>query len=84
MVFASFDVSFPVNAQANLAEIVGLPFAVGGVVRAGIVTWTDYGSALCLTAEYNTGGPLYNTSGSGLTNANLSEKRVSGMFIYNV
>lgn len=83
LVYASFDVTFPVNAQGNLAEIMGLPYAVGGTVKTASVTWTNYGSALFLTAEYNTGGPLYNTAGAGVTNANLSGKRVVGMYVYN-
>lgn len=83
LVYASFDVTFPVNAQGNLAEIMGLPYGVNGTVKTASVTWTDYGSALFLTAEYYTGGPLYNTAGAGVTNANLSGKRVVGMYVYN-
>jgi hypothetical protein len=84
-VYASFDVTFPSNAQGNAAEVGGLPFAApGGSASENIpITYSDYGSVLYSRNFYNTVSQFYNASGSTLSNAALSGKRVIGMFVYH-
>lgn len=83
-VTASFDVTFPVNASTNLAELLGLPYAIGSGVSENVsVTFSDYGALLYMYTNFSNGANFYDASGVALTNANLSGKRVVGIFIYN-
>jgi hypothetical protein len=84
LVTASFDVTFPSTANANLAELLGLPYVIGSGVSENVsVTFSDYGALLYMYTTYATGAEFYSASGVALTNANLSGKRVVGIFIYN-
>ena len=85
LVYASFDVTFPINSQTNYAEVRGLPFACGaGASKNVMVTWSDYGNLLYMRNDYSTVAQFYNASGTALTNANLTGKRVAGVFVYHV
>jgi hypothetical protein len=84
LVYASFDVSFPSNADGNLAEIRGLPFGNGaGASKNVMVTWSDYGSQLYMRNDFTTIAIIYNALGVSLTNNLLGNKRIAGVFIYN-
>lgn len=84
LVTASFDVTFPVNANGNLAELVGLPYVIGsGAAENVSVTFSDYGALLYMYTTFASGANFYDASGVALTNANLSGKRVVGVFVYN-
>lgn len=82
-VYATFNVTFPVNSQGNLAEILDLPFSASSTTT-GSATFTDYGSILMLQINFGTGGNIYNSAGTALTNANLSGKQIIGMYVYSV
>lgn len=84
LVYASFDVTFPSSVDANPAEILGLPFSVGtGASQTASITYSDYGSQVYIYTSLGTGGVFLDPSAVGLTNANVSTKRFSGMFIYS-
>ena len=84
-VYASFDVTFPVNAQGNAAEIAGLPFPsdAGSASECVHITYSDYGNVLYSRNFYQTTSQFYDSSGVTLTNASLSGKKVIGMFVYH-
>jgi hypothetical protein len=85
MVMWQAFIQYPVTANASAAEIVGLPFAVGGLTgntpgrSGGVVNVTNLGSPLGIlqgitsTTEF----AFYNSqSGAAITNADMSGKYV--------
>lgn len=80
MVTATFKVTFPVNAQGNQAEILGIPFNRND--GAVTISYSDYGSAFYARMLFTTGAALYNLAGAALTNANFSGKVVEGTMVY--
>jgi hypothetical protein len=83
LVYASFDVTFPVSVDTNFAQILGLPFSTGtGASQTASITYSNYGSQVYLYTILATGGVLYDPSGVELTNTDVSGKRFTGMFIY--
>jgi hypothetical protein len=83
LVMASFDVTFPVSANTNLAEILGLPYTIGtGVAENVSITFSDYGSQVYMYSSFSIGGNLFNPSGVALQNTQVATKRFVGYFIY--
>lgn len=79
-VIANFSVVFPVNAQGNQAEIIGLPYSASN--GSANISYSDFGSGLYLRNSFSSGGPFFTLSGSVITNAGLSAKTVEGSFLY--
>ena len=90
LMHAFFDVTWPTTADGNPARITGLPLPAGGAAAdIGTVAFRYVGLAAGLT-----GGVLFNqryiellsiaAPPVPLTNADMSEVRVSGVAIYPV
>ena len=84
LVVAQMSVTYPSTANGNQAAIGNLPFATanfddaGGVMRYSTVGQYVYPTLSAL----GTSGSLFNLSGSGVTNATLSTKRIDFTYIY--
>lgn len=77
--------TFPVQTNAGLATITGLPFSSGAIGSGGTLRYTDYGSAFFLYGDAsNTTIGCYTTAGVGITYTALSGKRVDFMMTYFV
>jgi hypothetical protein len=77
--------TFPVQTNAGLATITGLPFTAGATGSAGSLRFTDFGSAFFLygDASASTIG-CYSTAGVGQTYTTFSGKRVDFAMTYFV
>jgi hypothetical protein len=77
--------TFPVQVNAGLATISGLPFASGATGSGGSLRYTDLGSAFFL---YGTASAAtiecFTTAGAGLSYTAISGKRVDFMMTYFV
>lgn len=76
------DITYPVNADGDFAEIA-LPISgkTGAAINAA-VGFTNYGAALTINGSGSTVGILLTSSGGNLTNANLSGKRLAFTLSY--
>jgi len=84
VVTVTFDITFPVTASGSNAKI-NLPISgkSGASINAA-VGYTDYGAALVLNGTTTGVNILLASSGSALTNANLTGKRFAATFSYIV
>ena len=83
LVIAWTQINYPSTANGNGASIAGLPFTVAGQdIYGGFTRYSTYGYAYPTLAQSGTYGSLYTTTGSQITNANLSSKRVDFTYVY--
>ena len=87
MVFASFAVTYPTTASGANASIGGIPFttaSTGGRVTCGLaIGYTDQGSFMSASANPSSNSFVLATASGGLlTNANMSNKTLRGVFSY--
>ena len=77
--------TFPVQTDAGLATITGLPFTSGTTASGGTLRYTTFGSAFFLygTASSTT-IECYNTAGTGQTYTQFSGRRVDFAMTYFV
>lgn len=88
MVFARFNVVFPVTANTSTARIQGLPFTVGGAggdYGAGYLATNNSGNVTIVApVSGQTYANLANNSGGTYTNANFSNSQIVGIIIYTI
>jgi hypothetical protein len=83
LVVASCQINYPSTANGNGAAIAGLPFTVASQdIYGGFTRYSTYGYVYPTLAQGGTYGSLYTTTGSQITNANLSSKRVDFTYVY--
>ena len=80
MIYAYGDVTFPVTASV-LAAAISIPIPASGNGN-GVVGYNTYGALTVNIAASSDLIQLYSTTGTLLTNANLSGKRVVYTAIY--
>ena len=77
--------TFPVQVNAGVANITGLPFTSGSTGSGGSLRYTDFGSAFFL---YGTASAAtiecYTTAGAGISYTAISGKRVDFAMTYFV
>jgi len=77
--------TFPVQVDAGLATITGLPFTSGTTGSAGTIRYTDFGTAFFMFGDQSAATiGLYNTAGTGQTYTAFSGKRVDFAMTYSV
>jgi hypothetical protein len=77
--------TFPVQIDAGLATITGLPFTSGATASGGTLRYTDFGSAFFLYGDASaTTIGCYSTAGVGQTYTSFSGKRVDFAMTYFV
>lgn len=83
-VYASFVVVYPATADATAMKIGSLPFTAQSVNgQGGAVSYTNYGTAITLNLPSGTTTVVaYKFDGTVPTNANLSEKTITGAVLY--
>ena len=75
--------TFPVQTDAGLATITGLPFTSGATGSGGTLRYTDFGSAFFLYgAPSTTTINCFNTAGAPITYTTISGKRVDFAMTY--
>jgi hypothetical protein len=78
-------ITFPVQTNAGLATITGLPFTSGTTGSGGTLRYTNFGSAFFLYgAPSTTTINCFNTAGAGITYTTISGKRVDFAMTYFV
>jgi len=83
IVIACCQINYPSTANGNGAAIAGLPFTTASQdVYGGFTRYSTYGYVYPTLAQGGTYGSLYTTTGSQITNANLSSKRVDFTYVY--
>lgn len=89
LVHLFFAIVYPTTASTANAEIGGFPYTTYtgdstlGSTGAGMVSYTNQGSALSFSVR--AGGPstlIANSSGTFITNANMSGKSIRGSIVY--
>jgi hypothetical protein len=82
-VIAWCQINYPSTANGNGAAIAGLPFTTASQdVYGGFTRYSTSQYIYATLAQGGTYGSLYNTSGSQITNATLSSKRVDFTYVY--
>jgi hypothetical protein len=77
--------TFPVQVNAGLATITGLPFTSGATGSAGTIRYTDFGTAFFLYGDQSAATiGCYSTAGTGQTYTAFSGKRVDFAMTYFV
>lgn len=77
--------TFPVQTDAGLATITGLPFTSGATASGGTLRYTNFGSAFFLYgAPSTTTINCFDTAGAGITYTTISGKRVDFAMTYFV
>jgi hypothetical protein len=77
--------TFPIQVNAGLATITGLPFTSGATGSAGTIRYTDFGSAFFLYGDQSAATiGCYSTAGAGQTYTAFSGKRVDFTMTYFV
>jgi hypothetical protein len=77
--------TFPVQIDANLATITGLPFTSGATGSGGSLRYTDFGSAFFLYGNASAATiSAFSTAGAGITYTSLTGKRVDFSMTYFV
>lgn len=77
--------TFPVQTDAGLATITGLPFTSGATASGGTLRYTDFGSAFFLYgAPSTTTINCFSTAGAPITYTTISGKRVDFAMTYFV
>ena len=83
MVIAWCQINYPSTANGNGAAIAGLPFTTASQdVYGGFTRYSTSQYIYATLAQGGNYGSLYNTSGSQITNATLSSKRVDFTYVY--
>jgi hypothetical protein len=77
--------TFPVQIDANLATITGLPFTSGATGSGGSLRYTDFGSAFFLYGNASAATiSAFSTAGAVITYTSLTGKRVDFAMTYSV
>lgn len=77
--------TFPVQTNAGLATITGLPFTSGTTGSGGTLRYTDFGSAFFLYGNPSAATiGCYTTAGAGISYTTISGKRVDFAMTYFV
>jgi hypothetical protein len=77
--------TFPVQVDAGLATITGLPFTSGATGSGGSLRYTDFGSAFFLYGNSSASTiSIFSTAGAGVSYTAISGKRVDFAMTYFV
>ena len=77
--------TFPVQIDAGVATITGLPFASGATGSGGSLRYTDFGSAFFLYGNPSASTiSFFTVAGAGISYTSISGKRVDFMMTYFV
>jgi hypothetical protein len=77
--------TFPVQVDAGVATITGLPFASGATGSGGSLRYTDFGNVFFLYGNPSASTiSLFTAAGAGISYTSISGKRVDFMMTYFV
>lgn len=79
------SLTFPVQVDANLATVTGLPFTSSSTGSGATIRYTDLGTTFFLYGDASAATmSCFTTAGAGLTYTAISGKRVDFMMTYSV
>jgi hypothetical protein len=78
----SFDITYPVTANASGAVLSGLPFPADVGAFGGVVSFTTYSGGQIIISAQSSLLAFFNTAGSLIANSALSGKRIAGSITY--